>query len=290
MGNLLTAIQAIVEHSNSSILESSSTSSGVANRANQMGDALEDFVKAAFANCIGQDSNNVKMARNNTFSYLGNSNNPPDAMLKNGDAIEIKKLESLGTAQLQLNSSYPKNKLHSDNPKLCRACVECENWTQKDMLYVIGHVERSFLRNVFFIYGDLYCDAPEIYKRVETAISDGLNSLDNVQLSQTNELGRVNKVDHLGISDLRIRGMWLIKSPFLQFKYLIDSKDTDDHDFKLCALIPEAKYQSFEGVNEFEDFSKKHNIKISTKQIEDPQNPARLITSKLIIFTTNESN
>lgn len=43
-----------------------------------------------------------------TFCYLGNPNNPPDSMLKNGgDAIEVKKIEAPNAA-LALNSSYPK--------------------------------------------------------------------------------------------------------------------------------------------------------------------------------------
>ena len=54
---------------------------GVHNRANQMGDALEKYVKDAFANCLGQSERANKQARSQTFSYLGNSNNPPDAML-----------------------------------------------------------------------------------------------------------------------------------------------------------------------------------------------------------------
>ena len=43
MSNLLTAIRAIIEDSNaSSIVSSNST---IQNRANQMGDALEEYVK-----------------------------------------------------------------------------------------------------------------------------------------------------------------------------------------------------------------------------------------------------
>lgn len=280
MGNILSAIKSIVSASSLDVIEESNEI--IHNRANQMGDAFEDYVKNAFANCLGQSVRDIKHARNQTFSYLGNSNNPPDAMLIGGDAIEIKKLESLGTSQLQLNSSYPKNKLYSDNPEISNQCRTCEEWSEKDMLYVVGQVKNQKLHNLFFIYGDLYCDSHTVYESAENAIKGG-HSLESVELSETNEFGRVNKVDHLGISDLRVRGiMWSIKSPFLQFDYL--TKDINDYTFKLVALIPASKYYRFENVDEFEDFCKNHGVSILDEDIENPQNPANFISSKLIIF------
>lgn len=280
MGNILTAIQAIVENSSIQVIEEQD--GVVHNRANQMGAALEDYVKNAFANCLGQDANTIKQLRHNTFSYIGTKNNPPDAMLRGGEAIEIKKLESLGTAQLQLNSSFPKNKLHSDNPKICNACRNCEEWEEKDMIYVVGQVKGNVLHNIFFIYGDLYCDSPEIYENVENVIREGLESLEGVELAETQELGRINKVDHLEISDLRIRGMWLIKSPFLHFNYL--TEEIDDYTFKLVALIPEDIYNDFANVEEFEEFCEKNEVSITDEEIEDPQNPADLINTKIITY------
>lgn len=280
MSNILTAIKAIVENSSTNVVESSPNKSQ--NRATQMGDAFEDYVKNAFANCLGQDIESIQEAHSQTFSYLGNRTNPPDAMLKGSDAIEIKKIAAIHTSQLQLNSSYPKNKLHSDNPKICKQCCDSEVWKEKDMLYVVGQVDGQELQNIFFVYGDLYCDSRETYEKVENTIKDGLKSLDGVELAETNELGRVNKVDHLGISDLRIRGMWLIKSPFLHFDYL--TKDITNYTFKLVAIIPTNKYNSLTNVDEFEEFCKQKGVNISDKKIKNPQNPANLIESKLITY------
>lgn len=282
MNNILTAIKAIIENSNINVVESSE--GVVQNRANQMGAALEDYVKNAFADCLGQDPRTIKQARKKTFSYLGGKKNPPDAMLAGSDAIEIKKLESLGTAQLQLNSSYPKNKLHSDNPKISNTCRKCEDWQERDMLYVVGVVDKDKkeLHDIFFIYGDLYCDSHEIYENAENTIKDGLKAIDEVEMAETGELGRVNNIDHLEISDLRIRGMWLIKSPFLQFEYL--TEDISDYTFKLVALIPSEKYYSFSNVEEFERFCDENGVDITEEEIEDPQNPANLINSKVITY------
>lgn len=281
MPNVLTAIKAIVENiRNASIV---ADQDGVQNRANQMGDALEGFVKNAFAGCLGvSDVRTINQNHSTTFSYLGNSTNPPDAILRNGDAIEIKKIKSIDTSQLQLNSSYPKNKLFSNNSKICKACKNCEEWSEKDMLYVIGQVSGTELKNIFFVYGDLYCDTHEVYENLENRIKEGLESLEGVEFSKTKELGRVNKVDHLGISDLRVRGMWLIKTPFLHFNYL--TEEIIDYTFKLVALIPENKYNSFDNIAEFENFCNLNGVEIKNEMIPDPQNPANLINAKLIVY------
>lgn len=282
MANILTAITVIIKNLNST--SNLSAQSGSSNRANLAGDALEHFVKCAFADCFKDDGQTQKQKLKQTFSYLGNNSNPPDAMLKGGDAIEIKKLESAGTTQLQLNSSYPKKKLHSENPKIGEACRKCESWSVKDMLYVIGVVKNKQLKVLFFVYGDIYCDDKAVYERIETAIKDGLNTIEGIELAETNELGRVNKVDHLGITDLRIRGMWLIKSPLHHFEDLMGS---EGQDFKLIALIPEDKYKQFgeQNINVFESFCKDNNVTIKNVVAQNPDNPAILINTKSIIFT-----
>lgn len=280
MKNILSAIISIVNDTAQNVV--SHSPDGVLNRANQMGDALEDYIKDAFAGCIGKDDEEITEQRSLTFSYLGNSNNPPDAMLRGGDAIEIKKLTSIRTSQLQLNSSYPKNKLSRNNSKLCTACKECEEWDEKDMIYVVGQVDKSVLRNLLFVYGDIYCDAHEVYESVEATIKNGLEEIENVKLAETNELGRINCVDHLGISDLRVRGMWLIKSPFLQFNSIVDS--IQPSAFRLIAIIPEDKYCSFPNKQEFEIFCSQHSVSIFSKRIPNPQNPAQLINTTIITY------
>jgi hypothetical protein len=77
------------------------------NRANNVGEALEMYVKDAFANTIQEQDEQVKNTRyNQVFSWLGNQNHPPDIMIRQGDAIEVKKTQSVNS-DLALNSSYP---------------------------------------------------------------------------------------------------------------------------------------------------------------------------------------
>ena len=90
MSNTLIAIKLIVEKP---IIEIKDYYSG-RNRANSVGDALENYVKDIFANTFDKSEEDRILTFNDVFSYLGNQNNPPDIILKNGDAIETKKVQS----------------------------------------------------------------------------------------------------------------------------------------------------------------------------------------------------
>ena len=104
------------------------------------------------------------------FSYIGNQNNPPDLIIRNGDAIEIKKIENLNSA-IALNSSYPKAKLHADSPMITKSCRECEDWREKDILYVIGVVAKeNILKSLWFVYGDCYAAEKEIYEKIKNTL------------------------------------------------------------------------------------------------------------------------
>ena len=101
------------------------------NRTNQAGDALEEYIKDLFAGSLNCSEQERIQHHNKVFSYLGNNSNPPDMMLKNGDAIEVKKIES-ATSALALNSSYPKAKLFANSNMISTACKNAEpNWTKK---------------------------------------------------------------------------------------------------------------------------------------------------------------
>ena len=133
MTNILTAIKTVIAHPISDLV---SYYQGK-NRINQIGDALESFIKDIFADTITESDLQAKLLRHSeVFSYSGNANNPPDLMIKNGDAVEIKKIESLGAA-IALNSSYPKSKLFYDSPLITSHCRNCENWQEKDIVYAI---------------------------------------------------------------------------------------------------------------------------------------------------------
>lgn len=255
------------------------------NRANAMGEALEEYVKDAFAGTIGEkdiESRNKKISE--VFSYLGNQNNPPDSMLKDGgDAIEVKKIESANSA-LVLNSSYPKAQLFSDSNMISKACRDCEKWTVRDMIYATGIIEDNNLKSLAFVYGSEYCADKSVYEEIRTAIKNGVIRIDGIEFAETNELGRVNRVDPLGITYLRVRGMWHIENPFVTFNYIY--KRDEKKNFTLMAIISDKKAKSFDNFNELVELSKQVDaLNIEDKEIKDPNNPAKLQKIKLITFT-----
>jgi hypothetical protein len=252
---------------------------------NNMGEALELYVKDIFCNSLEVET----LAQKNEifskyFSYIGNQNNPPDLMIKGGDAIEVKKIESLNSG-IALNSSYPKNKLYSDSAMITKACRECEEWTEKDLLYVVGVTKNDILKSLWFVYGDCYAASSEIYERIRTKISSGLRELADVEFAETNELGRVNRVDPLGITYLRIRGMWHIENPNKVFDYVAE---TNTADFVVNALVLKSKYDSFP-VHDRQAIESIQidNFSIKDVSIKSPDNPAQLLNAKLISFRFN---
>ena len=253
------------------------------NRANNMGDALETYIKDIFCYSVNEKNDNL---HSDFFSYLGNTSNPPDMIIKNGDAIEVKKIET-PTSALALNSSYPKDKLHRDDSRITEFCRNCEpnDWQIKDILYVVGVSPKGTnkLRNLWFVYGDCYAADNEIYKRVANKISQGIREIPDVEFIETNELAKVKKVDPLGITDLRVRGMWHIDNPHKVFKEFATIKH--EHGFTVHAIMLKEKYDSFP----VSDTSKLENIKnpaltISNIKIKSPNNPAQLLDAKLISY------
>lgn len=255
------------------------------NRANNMGEGLEYYIKEMFSSVEKNDSEERRLEIfQKTYSYQGNKNNPPDLILKNSDAIEIKKLESHSTA-VALNSSYPKAKLFSDSTMITTACKNCEEWSEKDMLYAIGNVPKntSLLKSLWLVYGDSFCADQEIYERIKNTISSGITSISDVEFTQTNELGKVKKVDPLGVTDLRIRGMWHIENPSKIFSYLYTYDSTKS--FQLVSLMKREKYESLplEDRKMIEKLGNA-NVNVSDVRIKNPNNPVQLMDGKLFVF------
>lgn len=252
------------------------------NRANAEGDALEDYIKDIFAGTLKvTDAQTRDIRLSECFSYLGNTNNPPDIIIKSSDAIEVKKITKI-TSCLALNSSYPKAKLYADSHMINKACRECEEWDVKDMLYVVGVVKTGKLKNLMFVYGDDYCANKETYERVYNAVKKGVKNISGVTLGVTKELGRINHIDPMGITYMRMRGMWHIENPFKVFSQYFTNKDAD---FNFVAIINEDKYNTFANKGELEELVKKvDGLKITDTKIKDPNNLAKLKNAKVITY------
>jgi len=275
MSNIL---KAIINIANNPIIALTDTYVG-RNTINNVGQALETYIQDVFANTVTEDDTDKRNEKiNQVFSYLGNQNNPPDIILKDGDAIEVKKIQSKGSA-IALNSSYPKSKLHSNDSKITDACKTCEAWDVKDIIYAIGVTNDTELKHLWLVYGDCYAASREIYSRIGKTIKEGVKEIEDIEFSETKELGRVNRVDPLGITNLRIRGMWHIDNPLKVYKDFYESDDSNI--FSLACIMREDKFNS-QGAEDKNKIITHPNIKITNIKIKNPDNPANLLNAKLI--------
>lgn len=280
MSNIINAIIQLVKNPKFELRKYSESH----NRANNMGEALEEYIKDIFAGTVNESDENIRNQKlSEVFSYLGNQNNPPDSMLRGGDAIEVKKIES-NDSSLALNSSYPKAKLFADSPMIKNACRTCENWTVKDMIYAVGVVDDNNIKSLALVYGDDYCAEKSVYEQIKAVIKNGVESISGVEFAETKELGRVNRVDPLGITYLRVRGMWGIENPFSVFDYVY--KRDYSKKFNFMALINNEKYYSFDNYSTLEEMCQNIvGLKIADIKIKNPNNPAQLKEAKLITYT-----
>lgn len=279
--NILTAIRNVADFRSNDLKAYSST---YLNRINAVGEQLEFFVRDALCGSLRLAQDEKESRYHEVFSLLGNQNNPPDAIIRGGDAYEIKKIQSL-TASLALNSSPPKDRLHRNDPRVTEACKKCEggNWQTKDIFFVVGCTQNSKVKYLFFIQGRCYSAEREVYERIHTQLKRGIEN--NIKTGgiegsgQTVELGRVNKVDPLGITNLRIRGMWMIENPLKVFSYVyrFDSM----RPFSLVALMLKTKFDSFPQQDINAILSDKQ-IESRSVKIKNPNNPAETMDAQLI--------
>lgn len=282
MVNVIDAILNTVEHNVFSMKMCTKSKS----RANNAGDSLEAYVTDMFANTFDVSEPEKTEKISNTYSYLGNQNNPPDIILKDGDAIEVKKIQSL-TSGIALNSSPPKDHLYSDDTRISSECRKCEEWDVKDIMYIIGSVKSDEIKQLSIVYGEDYAASKDVYERMVNTIKEGMMSIPDVIFEETNELGRVNRVDPLGITYLRIRGMWHIENPLCVYDYIY--KPVDGKSFNMFVLINEKKYETFneDSKKRLRDEMKKNpRLQMKDVKIKDPNNPARLKDAKLITYYT----
>ena len=274
-------IKAFINITNSPIVELVDYYSGK-NRVNNAGKALEIYIQDAFAGTINEADELKRLEKlEQIYSYQGNQNNPPDLMLKNSNAIEVKKLQSKNSA-IALNSSYPKAKLYANSPMITKACQECEKWETKDIIYTIGYTTDNSLKSLWMVYGDCFCADKETYERIKNTISSGINSISDVEFTATKELGKVKKVDPLGITDLRIRGMWHIANPHKVFDYIYNYDESKR--FQMVCLMRKEKYEGLPLADrEVLESLGVDGVEVLDVWIKSPDNPIRLVEAKLLV-------
>lgn len=290
MANIIDAIINLTKEKQH-VLESNKLTSK--NEVVEEGIKLEEYVKDLFANTRSEKDEKKKILKiANAFSFQASTSNPPDLILKGGDAIEVKKLEHKN--DIQLNSSYPKQTIKKSSTMITEECRKSDDgkWEKKDLFYVIGEKEpkKTNLKSLFFIYGDCFAASEDIYTSKFNEIKNKVSELyEDEEEPNTVELGRFNGFDPLDVTSLRIRGMWIIKNPWKVFDYLfVNEKEYEgfnDADFKFCAIIKNSKYKTFENIDKLEEIAKtNNNLKIKNMKIKNPDNIVKLINVKVITY------
>jgi hypothetical protein len=215
------------------------------------GKPFEIFAKNMFAGSLGALSSHVDAAWQKTFSWLGSDNAPPDFMIWNGDAVEVKVHGS--TTQIQLNSSPPKRSLKATDTRI-----------EKDFVYFIGKANAEYVEAVWLIDGRCIAAESSVYDVLFDKLKATVKELGG---EPGNEIGRLNKVDPLKATSLRVRGMWLLDHPAKVFKDFFVKPQ--DQVFVLNALISKTKWDEYpkELINDLEALAV-HGLNI--KHIELP--------------------
>ncbi len=134
MHNLITAFTYLVRHGVQSKIEPS-----------------ELHLQNAFASVPPGSSHSERMHRlADTFAYGGNPTNPPDMLIKGGDAVVTAMFDRNSPVAI-LYSASAEQQLSVDDPSLSRAARTCETWDKRDLLYVFVSTDVTC-----FLYGDCF--------------------------------------------------------------------------------------------------------------------------------------
>jgi hypothetical protein len=249
-------------------------------KTNDAGNPLERFVKDAFASSIGLGEDERDLAWANVFSYVGNSGNPPDALVRGGVAIETKKSGGL-KADIQLNSSPPKRFLKASDSRILEKAKNAEKWKEKPLVYAIGTVKRDQLQRLWLIYGECFIAEDSVYDKIAKAITRALTENSGIRLHPTNELASVRDIDPTNRTNLRVRGMWTLMNPNKAFETLTNNSSNCQY----YLLMPESEYQKASQVRRSGlETLMLQGYQNRIIQLPDPSDPSERIEARFLSY------
>lgn len=295
MRNIINAIMSLVEQQEFTIKPVQYPK----NIANQLGASFEAYGKMLFAGInAGSDEGECAKLLELEFSHLGEQNNPPDAIIRGGDAIEFKKLES-DSSCMPLNSSFPKHDLRSDSPFITVACRHAERWDKKEILYVVGVVRKNFLNRMWMVYGSEYCASAETYLRLrnslQSVVRDKIDELGGYIMDESSkEPARVKEgIDPLNITRFRLRAMWEMQTPWMVFREEYQDviakhrKMWQSKEFEFVAIVGNQKWMTLENRKDLEVMVDKQTpgLGIYDIHVKNPDNVNQKVRAKMIVLT-----
>lgn len=217
--------------------------SQIVNRANSQGERLEKYVKELYCGVPISDQSDDKLL-DSGLDFRGNSTSIPDFIATDSDAVEVKKMNTMGN--IQLNSSIPHRWLKATDARLANT-VPTEGWERKEIVYALGVMSDSGgIDNLWLVDGRCWAKENELYTKVEQELSR-LIAESELDTSETGELGRINSVggsdeEMLAEVSLRIRGMWTIEHPAKCYEQFIDLEPSKPN---FVSVVPTEKYTSY---------------------------------------------
>lgn len=206
------------------------------------------------------------------LSWTGSQNEPPDIIIKGGEAVEVKNIQS-NHPRLQLNSSLPKQKIHSSNERVHNDAKT--GWEEKDLVYIVGSkVKGGSVGFIWVFFGDCWCASKEVYQSLDEQIGQGMKRVEEnplfAELQETNEVGRFNNVDKHSRSHLRVRGMWTMEHPGKYFGGFIDSYKKLYTDKTPCFFVAKKEKYTSWSEEKRSDFESHPNINLTEAEVPDP--------------------
>ena len=246
---------------------------------------IEYYVKDAISGSFQSVKNKKATDRyQEVFSYIGNKNKPPDMIIKGGDALVIKIINTY-KGSFTINNSPPKDRIMWNDPWIIKNCrmIDGGQWNSKDLFYVIGSTQKRRINYLLFMQGRCFIPEEKIYTKKINDLKKNIRiylESEGLETDLTIGLGKVNNIDPLGITSLRIKGVWRIKNPLKTFSdiFTYDTKQ----EFTLIVLMLKEKFDSFPK-KDADEIVNDNQIRIEDVKIKNPNNPQKKIDAKLII-------
>jgi len=135
------------------------------------------------------------------------------------------------------------------------------------------------LKSIFFIQGPCLACTPDYYENLFKNFKQHIYK-GKFTFSETKEVARLNNIDPLNYTNLRVRAMFLMKNPFKIFEFC---QIKESSNMNVFCLMTDKKYSSFKG-EDIKLLNQNADIEIYDKKINDPMDKNKFLDCKFIEF------
>lgn len=288
--NTLTAYYNILAHNSSKLPPIISRKGG---SSNSQGDYFEFFIKDIY--CKESLQYPYKEEKENKyleyFSWTGDASHFPDMIIRGGEGIETKKMNS-DSKSIALNSSYPKDYLYMDTQNIPKEMTEDNpHWNKKHIVYAVATVPKNIngIQNedqkcskIWLAFGNTFVADRLVYLNLINGIKLGAESSNpTAEFKPSKEIGRIKNVDPQQRTTLRLRGMWELASPSYLFEKFLKPDFAPQGSSQVNMVILTRDFENTDRKPDFSEFINNERLIIHEVEIPDPNNPANVLKAKI---------